>query len=109
MHWTEKCFIKLLPLSRKNKNSLFFLLPGPATTLLFFYHTPPVAGKIAVSGKQVDIECVQSRGDGVAGYTIYRKGTDSQWVRAGTVQQDWGRQSVHFVDSIHYNADYYYA
>jgi uncharacterized protein len=104
----RKVYYKIVALDKNDNHSAF----SPAAELrkpVLIPPTAPVAGKIAVSGKQVDIEWVQSRGEGVAGYTIYRKGADSQWVRAGAVAQDWGRQSVHFVDSIHYNADYYYS
>ncbi len=104
----RKVYYKIVALD-KNDNHSAFSAAAELHKPVLIPPTAPVAGKIAVSGKQVDIEWVQSRSEGVLGYAIYRKGADSLWVRAGTLSQDWGRQSVHFVDSIHYNADYYYA
>jgi hypothetical protein len=104
----RKVYYKVVALDRNDNHSAF----SPAAELrkpVLIPPTAPVAGKIAVSGMQVNIEWVESRGQGVAGYSIYRKGADSQWVRMGMLTQDWGQQSVHFVDSIQYNADYYYA
>jgi fibronectin type 3 domain-containing protein len=104
----RKIYYKIVALD-KNDNHSAFSAAAELRKPVLIPPTAPVAGKIEVNGKQVDIEWVQSRGDGVLGYDIYRKGPDSQWVRAGHIPQDWSRQSAHFVDSIQYNTDYYYA
>lgn len=70
---------------------------------------PPVAGTVDVNGRTVDIEWLQSRGEGVTGYAIYRRGPDSTWKKIGELQEDRTNPSVHFRDTITYNTDYYYS
>jgi fibronectin type 3 domain-containing protein len=70
----------------------------------------PVAGKVLVKGRMVDIEWMESRSEGAAGYQVYRKERGTDWVAIGRLTQDWSGTSVHFIDTgIRANRDYYYA
>ncbi|HEY4290399.1 MAG TPA: hypothetical protein VGN00_25035 [Puia sp.] len=70
----------------------------------------PVAGAVVVKGRMVDIEWMESRSEGAAGYQVYRKEQGEDWMAVGRLVQDWGRGSVHFIDTgILVNRDYYYA
>jgi len=104
----RKLYYKVVAMDRNDNRSVFSAAAELRKPVLI-PPTPPVAGTVGVKGKAVDIEWLQSRGEGITGYTIYRKGPDTTWVRMGRLEQDGSRVSVHFKDSIAYNTDYYYA
>jgi hypothetical protein len=104
----RKIYYKVVAMDRNDNRSPFSAAAELRKPVLI-PPSPPVAGTIAVKDRTADIEWLQSRGEGVSGYAIYRKGPDSVWVRLGDLQQDRIKPSVHFRDSIAYNTDYYYA
>jgi fibronectin type 3 domain-containing protein len=70
----------------------------------------PVAGKIGVSKKRVDIEWIESRSEGAAAYQVYRKEQGKDWSPLAKLKQDWSVSALHFTDSaMAVNTDYYYA
>ena len=70
----------------------------------------PVAGKVTVNKTKADIEWIESRSEGAAGYEVFRKETGKDWQPIGRLRQDWTTPSLHFIDTgIAANTDYYYA
>jgi hypothetical protein len=104
----RKIYYKVVAMDRNDNRSAYSAAAELRKPVLI-PPSPPVAGTVGVKEKEVDIEWFQSRGEGVTGYAVYRKGPDSAWTRVGVVQADAANVAVHFKDSIAYNTDYYYA
>ena len=70
----------------------------------------PVATHISVKKTRVDIDWIESRSEGAAGYEIYRMDPGHEWKTIAKLNQQWHASSVHFTDTtISPNTDYYYS
>jgi len=68
----------------------------------------PLAGAVSTAGRRVQIEWIESRSEGAAGYEVARV-NDGEHKVIGRMAQDWSKRSLFFSDTIGVNRDYYYA
>jgi fibronectin type 3 domain-containing protein len=104
----RRVYYKVVAVDKSNNHSAYSQ-PATVQKTVVIPPSAPVAGTVAVRRNTVNIDWIESRSEGAAGYEVFRKGVGKDWVSVARLKQDRKTSSLHFTDtSIAANKDYYY-